>query len=164
MAAIFVSHSSRDDALAEEVRVWLAKDGYEQIFLDFDKHTGLQAGENWERRLYEEIERCHAVILILTPNWLQSKWCFVEFTQARALGKIIFPIILSPLGDARIAPEIQGVDLRDWNVDGQDYLRRRLRQVTDEVARGFTATAYRSRTAHSPVEGKNSRIKKARCN
>jgi TPR repeat protein len=138
MAAIFVSHSSRDDALAEEVRVWLAKDGYEQIFLDFDKHTGLQAGENWERRLYEEIERCHAVILIFTPNWLQSKWCFVEFTQARALGKIIFPIILSPLGDTRIAPEIQGVDLRDWNVDGQDYLRRRLRQVTDEVARGFT--------------------------
>jgi tetratricopeptide (TPR) repeat protein len=138
MAAIFVSHSSRDDALANEVRIWLAKDGYEQVFLDFDKHTGLQAGENWERRLYEEIERSHAVILILTPNWLESKWCFVEFAQARALGKIIFPIILTPLGDKRIAPEIQGVDLRDWTVDGQEYLRRRIRQVTDEVARGFT--------------------------
>ena len=65
MAAIFISHSSRDDALAREVRAWLAKDGYEQVFLDF----GIQAGENWERRLYEEIERCHAVVLILTPNW-----------------------------------------------------------------------------------------------
>ena len=138
MAAIFISHSSRDDALAQGVRALLAKDGYEQVFLDFDKHTGLQAGENWERRLYEEIERCHAVVLILTPNWLDSKWCFVEFTQARALGKIIFPIVLSPLGDKRVAPEIQGVDLRDWDVDGQEYLRRRIREVTDEIARGFT--------------------------
>jgi TPR repeat protein len=137
MAAIFISHSSRDDTLANEVRALLAKDGYEQVFLDFDKHSGLQAGENWERRLYEEIERCHAVVLILTPGWLDSKWCFVEFTQARALGKIIFPLVLSPLGDKRVAPEIQGVDLRDWNADGQEYLRRRIREVTDEVARGF---------------------------
>jgi hypothetical protein len=44
---------------------------------------------------------------------------------------------LSPLGDKRIAPEIQGVDLRDWNIDGQEYLRRRIREVTDEIARGF---------------------------
>jgi hypothetical protein len=51
MAAIFISHSSRDDTLANEVRALLAKDGYEQVFLDFDKHSGLQAGENWERRL-----------------------------------------------------------------------------------------------------------------
>jgi TPR repeat protein len=138
MAAIFISHSSRDGALANEVSALLAKDGYEQVFLDFDKHTGLQAGENWERRLYEEIERCHAVVVILTPNWLDSKWCFVEFAQARALGKIIFPIVLSPIGDKRLAPEIQGVDLRDWNVDGQQYLLRRIREVTDEVARGFT--------------------------
>jgi hypothetical protein len=138
MAAIFISHSNLDGALTGEVRAWLAKEGYEQVFLDFDKRTGLQVGENWERRLYEEIERCHAIVLILTPNWLDSKWCFAEFTQARALGKIIFPIVLSPLGDKRVAPEIQGVDLRDWNVDGQDYLRRRIREVTDEVARGFT--------------------------
>src|ERR1700751_5640447 len=144
MAAIFISHSSRDGALASEVSALLAKDGYEQVFLDFDKHTGLQAGENWERRLYGEIERCHAIVLILTVNWLDSKWCFVEFTQARALGKIIFPIVLSPLGDKRIAPEIQGVDLKDWNTEGQQYLSRRIREVTDEVARGFTWERTRS--------------------
>lgn len=71
MAAIFISHSSRDEALAHDVRACLAKDGYEQVFLDFDKHTGLQAGENWERRLYEEIARCHAVVLILHAELAQ---------------------------------------------------------------------------------------------
>jgi hypothetical protein len=84
------------------------------------------------------------VVLILTPNWLDSKWCFVEFAQARALGKIIFPIVLSPLGDKRVAPEIQGIDLKDWNVEGQQYLSRRIREVTDEVARGFTWDRRRS--------------------
>lgn len=138
MAAIFISHSSRDNELAAHMKSWLATQGYEQVFLDFDKHTGLRAGLHWESELYEKIARCHAVVLILTPNWLDSKWCFVEFAQARALGKIIFPIVLSPLGDKQVAPEIQGIDLKDWNRDGEDYLRRRIREVSDEIARGFS--------------------------
>ena len=144
MTAIFISHSSRDEVPAKELKDWLAAEGYERVFLDFDKDTGLPVGENWERRLYEEIARCHLVLLLLTPNWLDSKWCFAEFTQARALGKIIFPILLSPLGEKRVAPEIQGIDLKEWNAEGQDYLRRRIREVTDELARGFQWDRSRS--------------------
>ena len=36
-----------------------------------------------------------------------------------------------------MAPEIQGVDLSTWNLDGQEQLRRRIREVFDETARGF---------------------------
>jgi TPR repeat protein len=144
MTAIFISHSSRDEEPAKELKDWLAAEGYERVFLDLDKDTGLPAGENWERRLYEEMARCHLVLLLLTPNWLDSKWCFAEFTQARALGKIIFPVLLSPLGEKRVAPEIQGIDLKEWNAEGQDYLRRRIREVTDELARGFRWDRSRS--------------------
>jgi tetratricopeptide (TPR) repeat protein len=151
MTAIFISHSSHDDTFANELKAWLAEQGYERIFLDFDKDTGLRAGENWERRLYEELSRSHAVLLILTPNWLDSKWCFAEFIQARALGKIIFPIIVSPIGEKRVAQEIQGIDLKEWNSEGRDYLRRRIREVTDEMARGFEWDRSRS-----PFPGINS--------
>jgi hypothetical protein len=48
------------------------------------------------------------------------------------LGKIIFPIVLSPLGGKRVAPEIQGIDLRDWNTDGQEYLRRCSKKLESE--------------------------------
>jgi tetratricopeptide (TPR) repeat protein len=137
MAAIFISHSNRDGQPAERMKNWLAAQGYERVFIDFDKHTGIDVGEQWERRLYDEIARCHAIILILTPNWMDSKWCFVEFTQARALGKLIFPIVFSPLGDKRVAPEIQGLNLSDWDAAGQEYLQRRIREISDEVARGF---------------------------
>ena len=38
----------------------------------------------------------------------------------------------------------QGVDLKDWDEAGQEYLRRRIREVSDEVARGFQWNASRS--------------------
>src|SRR5438309_9301857 len=85
MAAIFISHSRLDASEADDIKASLARLGFERVFLDFDKATGVGAGENWEKRLYEELSRCHAVILVLTPNWLASKWCFAELTQARAL-------------------------------------------------------------------------------
>jgi hypothetical protein len=84
MPAIFISHSSLDQQIANDVKTALVQFGFEQVFLDFDKVTGIDAGESWEKRLYEELSRCHAVILVLTPNWLASKWCFAELTQARA--------------------------------------------------------------------------------
>jgi hypothetical protein len=88
-------------------------------------------------RMRETRPRCHAVILMLTPNWLASKWCFAELTQSRALGKIILPIICKPLGERFVLPEIQSVDLLDWNAGGLDKLERRLRAITNELARGF---------------------------
>jgi tetratricopeptide (TPR) repeat protein len=138
MAAIFISHSSLDAKAADEIKALLGKLGFERIFLDFDKHDGIGAGENWERRLYHEIARCHAVMLVLTPNWLASKWCFVELAQARALGKVILPVICEPLGTRTVLPEIQAVDLLDWSDDGLNRLEQRLNAITHDLARGFT--------------------------
>jgi len=93
MARIFISHSSRDEEVAAGMKAWLGRQGFETTFLDFDKVTGIPPGADWEKTLYREIEQCQAVIIIQTPNWLASKWCFAEFTQARALGKAIFLVI-----------------------------------------------------------------------
>lgn len=145
MAAIFISHSSKDAEQASRIKTWLAEDGYERVFLDFDKHSGLGAGEMWERRLYVELQRSHAVILLLTSNWFDSKWCFAEFTQARALGKVIFPVILKPMGETRVlAPEIQSIDLRDWNPEGEAHLRERIGEVISELAHRFKWDQSRS--------------------
>src|SRR5258705_13889122 len=70
MPAIFISHSGLDQQIANDVKAALEPFGFEQVFLDFDKETGIDAGENWEKRLYEELSRCHAVILVLTPSRL----------------------------------------------------------------------------------------------
>jgi hypothetical protein len=138
MAAIFISHSSQDRKVAAEMMGALERLGFERVFLDFDKTTGLGIGDNWEKRLYEELTRCHAVVLMLTPAWLASKWCFAELTQARALGKVILPVICEPLGEQFVLPHIQAVDLVNWNADGLERIEQRLRAIGNELARGFT--------------------------
>jgi tetratricopeptide (TPR) repeat protein len=137
MPAIFISHSSLDQKAADDIKAVLAGLGFDRVFLDFDKATGVGAGESWEKRLHEEIARSHAVILILTPNWLASKWCFAELQQARALGKVILPIVFSPLGDGYVLPDIQAVDLIDWKQEGLTRLERRLNAIAHDLARGF---------------------------
>ena len=57
MARVFISHSSRDREQAEEIFAWLKAQGFEQGFLDIDKHQGIPPGERWEQKLYDELDR-----------------------------------------------------------------------------------------------------------
>jgi hypothetical protein len=143
MARVFISHSSRDEEPAERIKAWLNEQGFEAPFLDFDKHAGIPPGADWEKTLYREIERSEAIIIILTPNWLESKWCFAEFTQARALGKPIFPIIEAPTGDTLISPDIQTLDLRSDRAGGLERLSRELTQIALDAQGGFGWDAQR---------------------
>jgi hypothetical protein len=72
MARVFISHSSRDNESAERIKIWLAEQGFDTPFLDYDKHAGIPPGADWEKTLYLEIERSEAVVIIQTPNWLDS--------------------------------------------------------------------------------------------
>ncbi len=129
MANIFISHSSRDVKESEWIKKWLNEQGFHEVFLDIDKHGGLAPGAHWERDLYAAIDRSDAMIVIVTPNWLDSKWCFAEFTQARALGKAIFPIIVAPVGDRLISPDIQHLNLLESEQGGLERLSQELSRV-----------------------------------
>src|SRR5450432_2404491 len=104
----------------------------------------MRAGEDWERRLYEEVARCHAVILLITPAWLASKWSFAEFAMARSLGKVIFPIVLMPDEGVVIGPELRSIQVERWNEEGQAHLASRLEAVAHEIARGHRFDPRRS--------------------
>ncbi len=129
VAQIFISHSSVDGTEAAELLEWLRAQGFTSTFLDFDDERGIAPGEKWESTLYREISACDAVILILTPNWFQSKWCFVEFAQARALGKAIFPLVETPTKEKFIGDDIQLLDLVKDREGGMDRLRSELTRI-----------------------------------
>jgi hypothetical protein len=44
MTAIFISHSSADNAAAAEMKRWLEAQGHTSLFLDFDPEAGIKAG------------------------------------------------------------------------------------------------------------------------
>lgn len=121
------------------MKQWLDTNGFatEDVFLDFDHDSGIPPGADWEKTLYNAIMRCHAIILILTPNWMDSKWCFAEFTYARALGKAIFPVIFSPTGERFVAENIQQLDLTRDREGGLLRLSRELGRVTRDTRRNF---------------------------
>ena len=144
MAKIFISHSSRDNTFAMEIKEWLESQGFDQSFLDFDKHIGIEPGANWEKTLYREIDRSQAVLLVLTPNWNESKWCFAEYTQARALGKAIFPLTFVTIDDYRTASDTQYLDLTKNKEEGLQQLYEQLRQVALDSQGGFPWDKTRS--------------------
>ena len=125
------------------MKAWLASAGFESAFLDKDKTTGIPPGADWERTLYREVEQSQAVIIIQTPNWLASKWCFAEFTQARALGKAIFPAIVAPTGDTLISPDIQALNLLSDRDGGLERLKRELVRIALDAQGGFDWDARR---------------------
>jgi tetratricopeptide (TPR) repeat protein len=138
VARIFISHSSRDQKQAEDLKAWLVSLGFDQTFLDFDKHTGIPPGADWERTLYREIERAQAVILILTKHWFDSKWCFAEFTQTRALGKAMFALIETPTGETTVvSSDIQHVNLINNRKQGLERLSSELTRVALNAQGGF---------------------------
>jgi hypothetical protein len=110
---------------------WLLEQGFEAPFLDFDKHSGIPPGANWEQVLYRVLTTSQAVLLLLSAQWQASKWCFAEFTQARALGKPVLPVIVGPLADdvELVAADVQTVDLRSNTADSLDRLRRQLAKI-----------------------------------
>lgn len=139
MAKVFLSHSSRDNDAAMHLKAWLDDQGLPPAFLDFDRFDGIPPGANWERTLYSNIRDCQAFLILQTPNWSASRWCFAEFIQARALGKPIFQVVDSDAGAAEppIAADLQRLDLRSDRLAGLEQLRRQLVEIALQDQRGF---------------------------
>jgi hypothetical protein len=90
---IFVSHSSKDNELTRRFCQALRAEGvgasacdpvvdFEKlqdydVLVDFDE---LQAGRPWPKQLHEWMARCHAAVLLLTPNAVKSPWVLKEAT------------------------------------------------------------------------------------
>lgn len=138
MPRVFISHSSRDNAEARRLTDWLRTSGFDEVFLDIDKHAGIPPGVEWERKLYAEVSRSTAVVLLLTKNWHESKWCFVEFAQARALGKDIIPVLATADGEQFIGDNLQQISLIQNRDEALERLLNRLHEIGRLGPDGFS--------------------------
>ena len=110
MSNIFLSHSGRDNAIAKEMKARLEQWGHRSVFLDFDPEDGIPAGRDWEKELYTKLRECRAVIILCSQASMASRWCFVEMTHAKALGKEVFPI---KVDDVKVDPILTGKQIID---------------------------------------------------
>jgi len=105
---LFVSHSSLDTDLTQQVCHRLAaapgKPGYD-ILVDY---TELKPGVDWPRHLHEYMAHCHAAVLLLSQNAVTSPWVLKEATilaWRRSLDPSfqLFPVCITDVDDALLA-------------------------------------------------------------
>ena len=115
---LFISHSSQDNAVALAFRKWLVTNGWAESDVFIDLHD-LPAGARWRAELRKANTACEAVLLLASPEALDSPECQEELKLADILEKEIIPAIVRDLAldDPRLAryknKEIQIVDLRE---------------------------------------------------
>ncbi len=107
MARIFISHNSNDSREAAALKRWLAEDGWEDVFLDIDARDGLSPGERWKDALKNAADHCEAVLCLISPNWLASPECKLEYRYAETLRKHLFLALIKPCDPKELPPDWQ---------------------------------------------------------
>jgi formylglycine-generating enzyme required for sulfatase activity len=90
MASIFLSHSSRNDALASSLEVWLKRNGFDDLFVD---HESIRTGDKWTEALRRAKGSCRVVVCLVTPEWLASDECYGEFMAGWYAGRRMIPLL-----------------------------------------------------------------------
>ena len=128
MSAIFIRHSSKDNAWAGRIAAWLREQGHESLFLDFDPQNGIPAGRDWKKELYHQLRRCRAVIALCSEHFGASEWCLSEVAIASNLGKSLYPVRVGPCELPKMLSDDQAVDLA---IDPDDGFRRLARGLAE---------------------------------
>ncbi len=140
MALVFISHASSDNYYSSEMFHALKNAGFDYIFLDYDETDGIYMGEEWEKRLYREIQRSHVFLLLLSPQWLESKWCHTEYQWAKALGKELIPVIVDRGENGEVDKWIdQHIQKSDLTQDVKVLSRviSRIKEIAIRTQKGF---------------------------
>jgi formylglycine-generating enzyme required for sulfatase activity len=157
MPVLFVSHSSKDDATAASLEVWLNASGFTDIFID---HHSIAGGDKWREALRASAGACRVVVCLVTQSWLASLECFSEFRAAWYMGKRIIPLFLLPPAPsldedakkrfAEVCAEDQGVDLMPC-LSGDDGLNIDADQsVASRLKTGLRAAGANTRAGLDP--------------
>jgi len=144
VSTIFISHSSKDNSVAEAIVERLQQQGYQSVFLDFDPELGIPAGRSWEHELYRQLRACQSVIVLCSEHSMASRWCFAEITHAKSLGKYLFPLKIGPCQIDTVLTSRQIIDFTRDPESAYQRLWEGLRMAGLDPAHHFTWDTGRS--------------------
>ncbi len=103
MGRIFVSHSAKEPDEQQALDALVASLEDAEFTVLVDRLPGrLQPGIEWRREIHTWMASCHAAVVLLSKNALQSDWVLKEATVVawrRSLDKdfVLIPILLDPV-------------------------------------------------------------------
>ncbi len=125
---VFISYSRKDLAdFADELVAGLGLAGFAPFL---DRHD-ISAGEEWEKRLGDLIEKSDTVVFVVSPEAVKSERCIWEIDKASAQSKRLLPVIHKAVPEADI-PEQLG-RLQFVRFDTGPGLARPLTQLAEAL-------------------------------
>src|SRR5262245_47217279 len=121
---VFLSHSSKNHALANGIADRLAREQY-ATFLDL---ANLHGGDRWEARLHEALAEARALVLCATPAALESSWVRKEVDLAIGREIPVIPCALEHC-DERWHAELQWIDFTNEPSIGYERLFAVLERI-----------------------------------
>ncbi len=112
----FISYAHKDTADVDIViQDLLARRKDLRLFVD---RVSLREGSAWPQELYEALDSCRKVIVVLSPPYLESKHCKFEFNvallrQNDSAVDVILPIYLQTTGLPTYMRLLQHFDCRE---------------------------------------------------
>ncbi|MCK6579268.1 MAG: HEAT repeat domain-containing protein [Anaerolineae bacterium] len=112
----FISYRSSERDFALKLASDLRNTGI-PIWMDV-LDNGLKVGDDWAQGLQEAIDTASALIALLSPEYLISKYCRRELQRADSRSIPVFPVLLKPLHEASDWPieiqEKQFISFANW--------------------------------------------------
>src|ERR1044071_345078 len=90
MAYFFISHSSRDRALAVTVSRGLERRGKKT----WNNIADIAPGRSYREEIDGAIRRASAVVVIVTPNAARSEYVTYEWSYALGCGVPVVPVLM----------------------------------------------------------------------
>jgi DNA-binding transcriptional regulator LsrR (DeoR family) len=122
MSRVFISYAQADLAFARQLYRRLTQDGIDCFF---DKES-IDIGENWLDRLEAELTACEFLLLVISPDFLSSRWSAIERSavmtrDSDSVQAKIIPLIRRSASLPAFLNALQAVDVSTTERFDQNY-------------------------------------------
>lgn len=137
MADEMVSYAREDTAFVRELDAGLAARG-QTAWIDWDD---LLPGAPVRQEIFDAIASASAIVLVLTPAWLDSEYCRQELDYAVSLQKRLVPVLASPVDMARVPAVLHDINWVRFDARPRaEAFDQLLQAITLDLARIHTHT------------------------
>jgi formylglycine-generating enzyme required for sulfatase activity len=109
MPQVFISYSRQDLAFVRNLAADLQVAGME-VWWDL---SGIKGGDEWERKISEAIRRSQYMIVVLTPDSVESRWVRREYLRAEQMDLKIIPLKYKTCEPPLAFQDLQPIDALD---------------------------------------------------
>lgn len=155
---LFYSYSHKDEALRDELEVHL-KSLQRQKIIDMWHDRKIPTGTEWEKSIDENLEAAHIILLLVSPDFLASDYCYdIEIQHAMKKHQegsaIVIPISLRPCDTT----DIDFMTLQGLPKDFTPVIKWEHRdEAFTHIAKGIRSAAEKIKhSKHSASPNKNS--------